>query len=532
MAVELRCPKCRTKLKLSEQPEPDAEIECPKCEHVFACEENLVHAGAAEEDTPRKTATAGGDAPKLKKKSPNKKPAETLKKDEKKPASGETPKPKKRKKKKSKKRKTSPLLLGAIIVSAVMLIGSVGGALIWFFTKKSSSQEMMTYLPDECEVVFGLNIGHLQKYPLFYKSCEVTFASTGFKKAGDAFAVTLGKEKIDEAIDYVVQGSGYSGGSANGGRLDATIMRTKTKFDQSLISKMPGAKKYTANGVDYYTITAIPELGYANLRVFAPTDRLVVFCGGAISDAKFKAMLIGNKENLDTTTFVRAGPLGKQLVRGTVWQFYLEGKPSPRIGDGVLQKSDGDDEKEFRKEVDSIQQGSKGGGYKASVGSREIRGEWITWYKDSETASNQVKKWKDKEWIKDDEKELPRWWKSVANKTGAGKTAPNALKDYLSFKANGETFSVSVALETNSLKNSIGGLVGVFTGSTPGGGGGMPGGGMPGGGMPGGGMPGGGMPGGGVPGGPPGGPPKQRRRLLVRRVRTGPIVNAAPTMRK
>src|SRR5438552_920117 len=35
MAVELRCPDCRAKLRLQEQPEPGTEIECPECNAVF-----------------------------------------------------------------------------------------------------------------------------------------------------------------------------------------------------------------------------------------------------------------------------------------------------------------------------------------------------------------------------------------------------------------------------------------------------------------------------------------------------------------
>src|SRR5688572_25912378 len=154
MAVELRCPKCKAKLRLPVEPEPDSEIECPKCEHVFPCEENVVHAGAAE-DRPKKKKSAEAEEPKK-----AAAPAKAEKKSDEVPAG-------KRKRKKSKKRKTSPWVIAAIVGGVVTFL-SFAGAIVWFFTKKSSFQEMIMYLPDDCDTVAGVNLGHLQKYPLFY----------------------------------------------------------------------------------------------------------------------------------------------------------------------------------------------------------------------------------------------------------------------------------------------------------------------------------------------------------------------------
>jgi hypothetical protein len=45
MAVEFRCPECRAKLRLPEAPDADAEIECPKCGHVFPAAGNAAGRG-------------------------------------------------------------------------------------------------------------------------------------------------------------------------------------------------------------------------------------------------------------------------------------------------------------------------------------------------------------------------------------------------------------------------------------------------------------------------------------------------------
>lgn len=467
MPVELSCPKCKTKLRLPEMPDPGTDIECAKCAHTFPVEEGV------------------GPPPK-----PPEKPKEPEKKTE-------APKPKKRK---SKKRKTPPAVLAGIITTAVMVIGTVGGVLAYFLTKKSSSVEMMSYLPDDCDEVFGLNLGHLQKYPGFYKACSGSFNTAGFKKAGEAFAAANGGE-FDTTFDYVVYGAGAAGGKPGGAPLEATVMKTKAEFDPGVLGKIPGAKEGSLNGVRYYAIPEIPELGYPNLRVFAPTNRLVVFCRGDMPEAKFRAMLGGNKENPGATAFVRAGPLGKYAIRGTVWKFVLydrsisrpEAPPPPKAGSSM------GDEDGLKKEIADLAAPAKASAYKASVGSRDTRGEWILWAKDAAAATDWAKKWMDKEWVKDDEKSPPRWWRALATKGSNSKTAENVFKDNLKFFSTGELFVIRTAMGTTTLQESVGGLVRNF---------------LP---KPDTANPGSGQPVPPVPPPPGGNPPKKRRRSVARR---------------
>jgi len=524
MAVELRCPKCKAKLRLPQAPEPDSEIECSKCGFVFPTDDNLVHAGEsdeAEKPAKRKPVENDEDNEKPKKQSEanaEKKPSSQANKNDNAKAAD---KPFKRKRRRGKKKKTNPVVMWGVIGGAVMILGFAAGILLWLMGRTTSTQEMMNYLPDDCDEVTGVNINHLRKYPEFNKACEPLYSSKGFKKAADVFSKALGSE-TDAVLEYVIQGEGKAGGKPDGDPVEATVLRTKMEFDTGLLSKIPGAKEYSANGVKYYTIDDIPELKYPGLRVFAPTNRLVIFCRGDIPEPKFKAMLAGNKDNLDNAVYKRAGPLIKGVTRGTAWKFILYGRsvPGPSLptstnptspggaGPPGMSKEDSDDEK-MRKDILDILNSAKGMGFKASIGSRDVRGEWVTWYKDSDAASSMRKKWKEKDWVKDDEKEPPRWWKTVAMKSGGGKTAENALKDGLSFRTSGETFSIRTSLETKTLKDGISQLISSMTGQQGGGSPLMSGGGMPGGpGGPGGAGPGGPkMQGGGAgPGNGPGGP--------------------------
>ncbi|HSQ56818.1 MAG TPA: hypothetical protein VLM40_13840, partial [Gemmata sp.] len=314
----------------------------------------------------------------------------------------------------------------------------------------------------------------------------------------------LGSQTIDDIVDYVVQGTGYVGGQAGGARLDATVFKTKEEYDPADLAKLPGAKEYVLNGVKYYTISNIPSLAYPGLRVFGPTNRLVVFCCGTIPDDKFKAMLDGNKENAENISYARAGQLARQTIRGTVWRYSIEGRASPGFCNApVVPPGDSEESKALAADWSSISQGMTGIGIKASVGSRDIRGEVIVHYRDASAANDVYKKWKEKEWIKDSEKDVPRYFKTLANKSNAGKSAVNVVRDGLSFRSSGELFIIRCEVETKLLQQGINGVINDFTRS--GTGFGFPGG--PPGGPPG--APGGLGPPAGA--GPPGGAPRRRR---------------------
>jgi hypothetical protein len=155
------------------------------------------------------------------------------------------------------------------------------------------------------------------------------------------------------------------------------------------------------------------------------------------------------------------------------------------------------DEDLLKKEIAEILQNAKGCGYKASVGSREVRAEFVSWYEDTDAANGMLKKWREKDWVQDEEKDPPKFLKAIANKSGGGKAALNIVRDGLGFRQNGETFTIRTSMDVNLVKNGLGSIVAAVNPSGAGGGG-----------------PGGGprppvIPGGGGP--QPGGVPRRRR---------------------
>ena len=549
MAVELRCPDCRTKLRLKAAPEAGTEIECPKCATVFPAPEPEADGGDEAPKKKKKAADADEEAAakedavkELKAKEKEGGGEKGKKTKAKKEAKGKDENPNAPKKRKAKKKQTSKAALIAVISTGVIMLLSMSGVLIWFFTRTSKAVEMFYYAPEDAQMAMGINLGHAQKYSEFYKSLKTLQTGTDFKTAGDTIAKAAGGESLDDLADYVAKASSVKNGWS-------IVYRTKAEFDGDALGKIPGAVKKTLDGKTYYTvIRLLPNNGTG--LVFAPTNRLIVVCPASMENMpEFKRILAGHPDSKDRTLGVRMGALGKRVTRGTFWVLTLyddavkpdaapaesgsggntggTGGTPPAPGGGAPGAPAGgapggggggnsaDNEEKIKKArqfADGLS-GAKGFGVKASLGSREVRFEIVVWHREGEKASSFAKKMKESELGKGDEGNPPKWFKEDTTAMGDRKVAAQLLSN-ISFGSSGELFYVRSSVETVDLQQAASTAMGKVLGIAPKQGGMDPGGGMgPPGGAPGGAPPGGVPPGGAPPGGvPPGMPPKMRRR--------------------
>jgi phage FluMu protein Com len=496
MAVELRCPDCRAKLRLAEAPDPGVEVECPKCQTVFPAPDpdtgevpdNRSRSRADDDDRPRKRRSADGDG----------RPAgDRPRPPARKPGADPKATPKKRK---AKKQKTNKGLLYIIAAVAAAFVALVGGLLYWFFfLRQPVASEMMSYLPEDCWTASGGNIGHLQKYPEFFQRVEGLYAGQPFVSVAGALGTALGFQRTNDYLDYVVTGATRGGGGY------AVVLRTKQEFDPSALAKLPAAREVQVDGGKYYHANVDGQA----VRAFAPTNRVVVFAAAGVPDGTLRNMMTGNKGNEEKTLPGRAGPLAKRTVRGTAWMFFLleaGDKPAARE-EGAGGGLSGDNA--LRSHGVSLLSAARGIGAKASVGSRSVRVEVIFLYPDSDTASDQYKKFKESSLAKGDEEDPPKWWKELGNQVGSKKVQAELLSN-VGAKSSGELFIYTSQVDTKlamEVVQGVGSKVMAVNGFGSGSGGGGPPPGM--GGGPGGGPGGLGGPRIQAPGGPggPGGPP-------------------------
>src|SRR5262249_23187005 len=136
-------------------------------------------------------------------------------------------------------------LLYSVVGGGVVMVAAIIGLLVWYMNRVPVPYQMMAYLPDDANVASGVNVGHLQKYPEFYKNITTATNDKTFWKLDEALNKATGAE-----IDYAVYGAVQS----PSGLSEITwVIRTKKEFDREAISKLPGAKQYSAEGVNYYT---------------------------------------------------------------------------------------------------------------------------------------------------------------------------------------------------------------------------------------------------------------------------------------
>ncbi|HYH65362.1 MAG TPA: hypothetical protein VD866_11760 [Urbifossiella sp.] len=449
MAVELRCPDCRAKLKLKKAPEPGTEVECPECYAIFDAPED-VH---TDDDAPparrRPAADDDDDRPRKKK--------------EKKPKVA--PGAKAPKKRKAKKKETNKTVLIVLIAGGLAFLGLVIFMLVWFFVKKPAAYELMNYLPPDCNTVEGANIGHVRRYVELYKKFEQPVDGASFKLASDAVATAVGGN-AKEFLDYFVSGT-------NPNNESALVIKAMQPFDGSQLSKLPGAKKGTADGRDYYTVDPIAGVFSGPLKVFSPSAKLVVFCPAGISPGTFNKMISGNAGDLESATAARFGDLGKQTVRGTAWiMFMLNEKTRPKEPD---EKEAMAGQVDYQKQMAQSSKSAKAFGFKASVGSRHVKFEVRLQFSDSDAAKALRDRFRESPLAKGDDASIdpPRYWKQFVSKVVGNQKVGVELFTSIGATTSGDVFVLSAECETQTLMDSVGSMVTKMVGGGSQGGGPM-----------------------------------------------------------
>ncbi|MCS6864206.1 MAG: hypothetical protein RMJ56_10355 [Gemmataceae bacterium] len=457
MAIELRCPDCRAKLRLKAAPAPGTDIECPKCESVFTAPELEDEDDADSPPPPKKKTTHASAATKT----------ADQKLDKPKP-----PPPRGPRKRRAKKKETSKLSLFLMIGAAVLMVSVMSGTLIWFYTRTPKAVEMFYYVPEDAQFAIGINLGHAQKYPKFYEQVKSSQEGTDFKIAGQAIAKAADTD-FDTLIDYMVRADSL-------GHSSTIVFRTKEEFNGEALAKLPNATKKIAAGVTYYVAPNILPSNQTGI-VFAPTNRLIVVCYRHLEGKPvFEKMLTGHANNRENTLGIRMGPLGEKITRGTFWQMTIydnsvrpPSPPPPRTdpmpgggGPGGVPQQLGDDtEEQFKRVQAEALNGAKGMGVKASLGSREVRFEIVVWHKDSDKASEYAKKMRESELGKGDEGEPPRWFKNKTQGLGDRKVAAQLLSN-ISFGSSGELFYAKSAVETVDMQQQAGTIILKVTGQS------------------------------------------------------------------
>lgn len=307
MLLATRCPECRAKLRLDVAPDPGETIECPKCGSVFSPDEE-----------------AEAPPPKVKKPKKEKK--------EKKAAGPVGPK-----KRKVKKKKTNPALLFGALGGALVFVIALGIGLFYYLGQAGKVEEMLCYVPGDCNLVRGVNTGQISKYPGFASEMDPYITSQIKTAAGD-LATAVGFDDPEDMMDYVIIAKSKKGTGSTGRVYVFKAKRSFSKLDP--LSEATGMKAADSNGTTYYRSSGKGLL--ANANVFAPTKKLIVVVAAGPQQSELtNAVAAGGVKNKENMFAGKAGDTGRKISAGNNWILIRSEGPlknyAKELGAGVKQ---------------------------------------------------------------------------------------------------------------------------------------------------------------------------------------------------
>ncbi len=263
MAFDIRCIKCNVKLVFDEPPAAGELIECPKCDTTFPAPA-LALAAAENKDVEVK------------------KPAHIPKK----------VRPKER------VHFSSPLLL--LIVGGIMaVLFGVLSVWWWWLYKAGKAEDMLACVPDNFNVIRGVNMKAMSNYPKMKPEQEKFFD-------GEAQGVYVDVAKVlditgDNSLHYFV--SAKEAGKANTPTL--LIFLTRRPFDPA---KLGGG-----------SVTAYP--GRKQAQVICPDNRTIAVAwgGGGNEGAILNAVAANARAKPSDGMHTKVGTAGLMAIRGHIW---------------------------------------------------------------------------------------------------------------------------------------------------------------------------------------------------------------------
>jgi hypothetical protein len=377
MLLATRCPECRAKLRLDVAPDPGETIECPKCGSIFSPDD--------EADA----------APPPKVKKPKK---------EKKPAGPVGPK-----KRKVKKKKTNPVLLFGSLGVALAFVIALSVFLFIYMGKAGKVEEMLCYVPGECNLVRGVNTGQISKYPGFASEMDPFITSTINTAAGD-LATAVGFDDAEDMQDYIVIAKSKKGPGSTG---HVYVFKAKRSFPKpDPLSGASGMKASDSNGTTYYRSSGKGLL--ANANIFTPTNKLVVVVAAGPQQSELtNAVAAGGVKNKENMFAGKAGDTGRKISTGNNWILIRTEGPlknyAKEIGASVKQSFP-----EFAKACES----TSVIGWWTSYGSKGISFGGGVECGDSTQAWDVVKSMRESELGRQDDAEIPNDMKRAVSASG------------------------------------------------------------------------------------------------------------------
>ena len=427
MPFDIRCPDCRSKLRLDEKPARDLGIECPKCGGTFTPAE----AAAADK-------AAGGPPPAAKgKDKAAKKPAA--------PQEAKAGAPTSDKPQREAKERTffNPFALLAIIAAVLLMYVGVCWFVLNQLGKSGKVEDMVAFIPKECNIVRGASLTILNKYP-GYKSELEKYATPPVQAAMDELARTAGHPP-EVFHEYMVYGRSNAGGP------EMTVFAFRSGEDLNPATVRDGLKASddARGGAPCLRVPAgAPGLLSGALLDF-PTKRHVVVIPRTGNADQGRTLAASRAAAADhAQSFVaELGDTGRVAIRGHGWVLMRPAGVWKQVLDVLaeLLKKDMPAFSESLKTTKLIGMWNSFGGSVRFGGAMDCAS--------SSTASTVAKSLRDGAMGQGDDVETPRSFKTAFQ--GSNNKEFGAMKSHLKFQSSGTCAYYTSSLEGEQAKRML-----------------------------------------------------------------------------
>lgn len=402
MAFDIRCPECKAKLRLDEAPDPDTPIECPRCGSQFAAPDESPAAPERKRSAKKPTA-----APK---------------------------------RKRAKKKRTNPAVLLVAIFAGLVCIGLIGWGLSWFAGRAGNVEEMLTYVPGECNWARGVNTGQLARYP-GYNDQVARFVNANVKGAVDDCARAAGQDSAEFLNYLVIAKSRQTSGTGT-----MYVFKSNKKFNRAAVgAALPGSAPATVAGETCYRTNGAGVL--AGAVVYLPTDRVIVIVTPGSQQNQLINGAVAGKTNKKESFAGKLDTAGWMAVKGSIWLVIRQ--------TGALQNYVSDSMGEAAKDFPRLDEKAKSGGKTfaqwTTPGGTGVRFGAALETGSSKDAGELVSYFRNGPLGKEDESEPPNKLRQVFS-FSADKRAFGEMMQYMSYRKTGACAYFTTKLEGDNAK--------------------------------------------------------------------------------
>jgi hypothetical protein len=218
------------------------------------------------------------------------------------------------KKRKARKQKSNKTVLFIMLGGALLILAGIGTMAYFLLSKSGKQEEILSCVPGECNLVRGVNTGHVYKYNQYKTEADRAMAGP-LRQCWDAIAQGLSLP-ADEAgsPEYAVLAKQKSGGPAAG----LIVYRTRKPLSSlNIVGTALGGAEVAAGNQTAYRIGG--SSGVGGSIVYTPTNRLIVVVLPSAQQNDLLQKSVAARQNPENSFWAKVGTTGRKVSSGNIW---------------------------------------------------------------------------------------------------------------------------------------------------------------------------------------------------------------------